>query len=115
MEGQEKRRSRRVKLSHQVWVRPSDPKDEHFDEIPKTVNQSREGIYFTTRRDSYYKGMRLFLTLPYSATSHSMSNEYIGQVVRIESLGEGRYGIAVHLLMSVNLTPSATSSTVQRK
>src|ERR1700737_926604 len=57
-----KRRSRRAKIAGPLRVRPSDPRDEHFEDLPVSVNASKEGIYFTTRRSSYYKGMRVFVT-----------------------------------------------------
>ena len=46
----EQRRSRRAKIAKPLRVRPSDPRDEHFEDLPISVNASKEGIYFTTRR-----------------------------------------------------------------
>ena len=58
--------SRRAKIARPVRVRPSDPRDEHFEDLPVSVNASKEGIFFTSRRKSYYKGMRVFVTFPFS-------------------------------------------------
>ena len=60
----EKRRSRRAKIARTVRVRLSDPKDEHFEDLPVSINASREGVSFETRRSTYYPGMRVFVTFP---------------------------------------------------
>jgi len=60
------RSSRRANIVRPVRVRRSDPRDEHFQDRPVSVNASEEGIYFTLRQKSYYKGMRVFVTFPFS-------------------------------------------------
>jgi hypothetical protein len=97
----ELRRSRRTKVAKPLRVRPSEPRDEHFEDMPISVNASKEGIYFTTRRSVYYKGMRVFVTFPFSSGHDPMRSEYLAEVTRIENLPHGRFGIAVHLLMTV--------------
>ena len=97
-----KRSNRRVKIVRPVRVRPSEPRDEHFEDLPVSVNASKEGIYFTSRLNSYYKGMRVFVTFPYSSPHDPMNCEYVAEVVRVEELPKGRFGVAVHLKMSVN-------------
>ena len=82
----EQRRSRRAKIARTVRVRPSEPRDEHFEDLPISVNASKEGIYFTTRRETYYPGMRVFVTFPYSSPHDPMNSEYVAQVVRVETL-----------------------------
>lgn len=74
-----KRRSRRVSIARPVRVRPSEPRDIHFEDLPVSVNASKEGIYFTSRRDSYYLGMRVFVTFPFSSAHDPMNCEYIAQ------------------------------------
>jgi hypothetical protein len=97
----ELRRTRRVKVAKPLRVRPSEAQDEHFEDFPISVNASKEGIYFTTRRAVYRKGMRVFVTFPYTRAHDPMSSEYLAEVSRVENLPHGRFGIAVHLLMSV--------------
>jgi hypothetical protein len=106
------RRSRRAKIAKPVRVRPSEPRDDHFEDVPVSVNASRDGIYFVTRLHSYYPGMRVFVTFPYSSPHDPMNCEYVGQVLRVEKLDAGKTGVAVHLQMSVNLqsTGRKTSS-----
>ena len=97
-----RRSNRRAKMARPVRVRPSEPRDEHFEDLPVSVNASKEGIYFTTRLNSYYKGMRVFVTFPYSSPHDPMNCEYVAEVVRVEELPKGKFGVAVHLKMSVN-------------
>jgi hypothetical protein len=97
-----RRINRRAKMARPVRVRPSEPRDEHFEDLPVSVNASKEGIYFTTRLNSYYKGMRVFVTFPYSSPHDPMNCEYVAEVVHVEELPKGKFGVAVHLKMSVN-------------
>lgn len=102
----EKRRSRRAKIARPLRVRPSEPRDEHFEDLPVSVNASKEGIYFETRRDSYYKGMRVFVTFPFTSPHDPMNCEYVAEVVRMEKLPNNRFGVALHLLMTMNYSSS---------
>jgi hypothetical protein len=97
----ELRRSRRAKVAKAVRVRPSDGRDEHFEDFPISVNASKHGIYFTSRRSGYYKGMRVFVTFPFTSAHDPMKSEYLAEVKRVEDLPHGKFGIAVHLLMTV--------------
>jgi hypothetical protein len=101
------RRSRRAKMVRPLRVRPSEPRDEHFEDLPVSVNASREGIYFSSRQDSYYPGMRVFVTFPYTSPHDPMNCEYVGQIVRVEKLSSGKIGVAVHLQITVNYGGSA--------
>ena len=94
--------SRRAKIAKPVRVRPSEPRDDHFEDLPISVNASKSGIYFTSRLRSYYPGMRVFVTFPYSSPHDPINCEYVAQVVRVEKLENGKSGVAVHLQMSMN-------------
>lgn len=98
----EKRRSRRAKIAKPVRVRPSDPKDEHFEDLPTSVNASKDGVYFVSRLPNYYKGMRVFVTFPYASAHDPMNCEFVGEVLRVEPQAGGKTGVAVHLLMTMN-------------
>jgi hypothetical protein len=104
------RRSRRAKMVRTVRVRPSDPRDDHFEDFPTSINASKEGILFATRRTDYYAGMRIFVTFPYSSPHDPMNTEYVAQVVRVEKLPNGKTGVAVNLLMTVNYGGSGPKS-----
>ncbi|HKW34782.1 MAG TPA: hypothetical protein VJN92_17360 [Candidatus Acidoferrum sp.] len=96
----ERRRRARLKLPQVVRVRPSDA-HLHFDEILSTVNATRDSVYFTSKNMSYMEGMRVFITFPYSDAPGSLNRESLGQVLRVDDLGQGRRGVAVEILMPV--------------
>jgi hypothetical protein len=68
------------------------------------VNASNEGIYFSVRRKSYYKDMRVFVTFPYSSPHDPMNCEYVAEVVRVEELPNDKSGVAVHLKTSIDFS-----------
>jgi hypothetical protein len=110
----EKRINRRAKMARPARVRPSDPRDENFDDLAVSANASKDGIYFTTRRSSYYKGMRVFVTFPYSSPHDPMNCEYMAEVVRVEELPKGKFGVAVHLKLSVTYGDSNPTGSLTR-
>jgi PilZ domain len=105
----DKRAGPRAKIARPVRVRPSEPRDDHFEDLPISVNASKSGIYFTSRLKSYYPGMRVFVTFPYSSPHGPMNCEYVAQVVRVEKLENGKSGVAVHLQMSMNFNAGRSS------
>ena len=105
----ELRRARRAKISRQVRVRPSDPRDDHFEDLPVSANASKHGIYFISRRRNYYKGMRVFVTFPFTSAQDPMNCEYLAEVVRVESLPKNRFGVAVDLKMTLNMNATSKS------
>jgi len=108
----EQRQSRRAKIAKPLRVRPSDPRDEHFEDMPVSINASKEGIYFHTRRTNYYKGMRLFVTFPFSSAHDPMDCEYVAEVVRVEKLANGRFGVAVQLKTSMSYSSGKPQGTI---
>lgn len=110
----DKRRSRRAKIAKPLRVRPSEPRDEHFEDMPVSVNASKEGIYFHTRRGNYYKGMRVFVTFPFTSAHDPMNCEYVAEVVRVEELPNARFGVALHLIMTMNFNSGAPPSKISR-
>ena len=70
------------------------------------MNASKDGIYFTSRRKSYYKGLRVFVTFPFSSLHDPMNCEYVAEVVRVEELPHSKIGVAVHLKLSMNYSGS---------
>jgi hypothetical protein len=108
----EARRSRRAKIAKPLRVRPSEPRDEHFEDLPISINASKEGIYFHTRRNTYYKGMRVFVTFPFTSVHDPMNCEYVAEVVRVETLANGKFGVALHLKMTMNYSKGAPPSSI---
>ena len=108
----EKRTNRRAKMSRPLRVRPSDPNDDHFEDLPVSVNASKDGIYFTTRLASYYPGMRVFVTFPFTSAHDPMNCEYVAQVLRVEKLANGKFGVAVNLKMTMNLKSAESQESI---
>jgi len=98
----ERRRTRRVKMKQGLRVRPSSPEDGTFEEIGVTTNVSQDGVYFVTQRGEYREGMRLFVTVPYHSPFSPQNYEYLGQIARVDEVGNGQRGIAVKLLATNN-------------
>ena len=92
----DRRRNRRAKVSMPVLCRPADPK--YDEEVRTTSNASRDGLYFTTWADHYYIGMHIDATFPYASVDPCRV-EYVGEVVRIERLKDGRFGVAIRFLL----------------
>jgi len=101
METTARPKRRRLKMARPVLVRPSNHTDKHFQEVRTTVSASPGGLYFTSWRDGYYKGMRVFVTYPYSAQALVGSSEYVGEVTAVDQLEGMRRGIGVRFVSSV--------------
>lgn len=97
----DKRIASRAKVSRMLRVRPSDPGGENFEELPISVNVSKQGLYFHTHLKSYSVGLRLFVTYPFTFANDPMKSEFLAEVVRVEKLADSRFGIAVRLLMKI--------------
>ncbi|MGD0955288.1 MAG: hypothetical protein ABR953_00480 [Candidatus Acidiferrales bacterium] len=93
---EERRRTRRAKLSKPVRARPSDPK--YKGEVRTTLNASRDGFYFTTWADHYYVGMSVGVIFPYASVD-LCDSESVGRIVRIDRLTDGCLGVAVQILL----------------
>ncbi len=85
--------TRRIKAAQAVRVRSTKA---GIDDVETTVNLSRHGLYFTTRRASYYLGMRVLVTVPYSREGGGI--EYFAEVARMQVLPGDLFGVALHLL-----------------
>jgi len=113
----ERRQMRRAGISLQIRIRSADFNDGNFDEVRLTQNASRKAIYFFTKLDRYYKGMRVRVTSPYDPSAGAANLEQIGEVARVHKRDDG-YGVAVALLTGLQqttqmITPSANASQPQ--
>ena len=97
----ERRSSRRCKITQLMRIRPSDPERDHFDDIRGTVSVSRSGVYFHSSEEGYQVGMRLFVTMPYTKEPTSMHREFLAEVVRRDHLPNGLFGIGFKILMEM--------------
>lgn len=95
----ERRRAPRENVSESVLICPCDP--EYTEEVCTTLNVSRTGLYFATSMDHYFPGMNVIVTLNFGS-DHSMQQEYIGDVIRLERLEDSKWGVALRILMPYN-------------
>jgi PilZ domain len=95
-----RRRNPRARISLPIRVRSADFLDDQVDEVRATVNVSRGGLYFSTHRTAYHRGMKVLLTMPFRGFVGDAGSEERGEVVRVEHFKDGRTGVAVRLLKS---------------
>ena len=69
---------------------------------------SRSGFYFITERASYEPGARLHVVPAFGC----LNLEYLGEVVRVEKLPAGEFGVAVRLLRVENMVANNRSNTM---
>ena len=111
----ERRGSRRCKITQLMRIRPSDPEKDHFEDLRGSMSVSRSGVYFQTSENKYEVGMRLFVTMPYSQDPTALNREYLAEVVRRDSMPTGMFGIGFKILLEMGLTQSHSYSSMQRK
>ena len=95
---QERRKSRRLKMGQPLKVIATDPGGGMREDSGTTRNVSRDGFYFISKKKGYREGMRLYVTLPFHAPGDLRNHEYLGQVIRVDTLENGEWGVAIQLL-----------------
>jgi len=70
---------------------------------------SRSGFYFITDRDSYQPGIQLHVIPAFGC----LNLEYLGEVVRVEELPFGEFGVAVRLLHVEKMEATPRSTTME--
>lgn len=92
------RRRKRLKLSLPVHVLAFDARFRDIEDVAEVVDFTRDGLFFATCMPHYFLGMRLIVTFPYGdkAIAH---RKFLGSIVRLEDLGEGKRGVAVRFLL----------------
>jgi hypothetical protein len=104
----ERRREPRVQVDRLVYVQLADAGDAYFEEVRSMRDLSRSGFYFTTDRDSYQPGIQLHVVPAFGC----LNLEYLGEVVRVEQLPSGEFGVAVRLLHVEKMAANARSTTM---
>jgi hypothetical protein len=92
----ERRQTQRESRSEAFLICPCDP--QYPEEVCTTLNVSRTGLYFATSTEHYFPGMNVIVTLDF-CLDEPMGREYIGDVVRLERLEDGKWGVAIRILM----------------
>ena len=95
-----RRRAPRAKLSLPVRIRCFD--SNWTEEIGRTSNVSREGLYFETSAkhylQPYFRNWKVSVVRNFQ--SGDMANlEETGQIVRTDHLPDGKLGVAIHILL----------------
>lgn len=93
----ERRASRRSKVARKVLVCPSEPP--FSEEVQPSLNVSRGGLYFVTPARHYYAGMRVSVISGYAPNDPCNTTSF-GEVVRIDKLEDGKFGIAVRIRLA---------------
>src|SRR2546427_4255463 len=95
-----RRRNHRARISLPIRVRSADFVDDQVDEVRATINVSRGGLYFSSQRCSYHRGMKLLLTILLRDFVVVAGPGGGGRGVRGGHFKNGRTGVAVRLLKS---------------
>lgn len=98
----DRRRSRRVKVSIPARVRPYYQSPQLSEEFLTATNLSRDGFYFISRHPSYRADMHLYVACP-AGHSQTGADAEGARVVRVDLLGEDKWGVAVTFLRSASL------------
>ena len=92
----ESRRRKRLKMSLPLHVRPLDGRFEDQEDLGETVDFNSDGLYFTTSKLHYARGMKLEITFPYGENV-PVRRKFTGSVVRVEHRWIGSRGIGIRL------------------
>lgn len=104
----DRRREPRIQVDRLVYVQLADSGDNYFEEVRRMKDLSRNGFYFITDKDSYRPGVRLHVVPAFGC----LNLEYLGEVVRVEELPFGEFGVAVRLLRVEEMVFSSRSTTL---
>jgi hypothetical protein len=104
----DRRREPRVQVDRLVYIQMADAGDAYFEEVRTMRDLSRNGFYFFTDRDSYQPGIQLHVVPAFGC----LNLEYLGEVVRVEQLPFGEFGVAVRLLHVEKMAANASSTTM---
>jgi CheY-like chemotaxis protein len=102
----ERRRRKRAKITAQVHVRSTNTA-EPFEEVCKSVDVSRDGLYFLAARQGYVRGQKLDVTFPYSNAAAALNQAQPAEVIRVVEQG-GQFGVAVQFVAAKTETTGTT-------
>src|SRR5258708_16786614 len=77
-----RRRNPRARISLPIRVRSADFVDDQVDEVRATINVSRGGLYFSSQRCSYHRGMKGLLTISFTDFVSAANPGEPGKAVR---------------------------------
>jgi hypothetical protein len=92
------RRFRRVECALPIQVRQAAESASEVRDVCITQNISRDGLYFKSGLLSYREGMRLTISFLRHSGLFARNSKYIGQIVRVDQIGDRCVGVAVRLV-----------------
>jgi CheY-like chemotaxis protein len=92
--GVERRRRKRAKISASVRVRTTNSPTP-FEEVCKSVDVSRDGLFLLTAHAGYWKGQPLEVTFPYSTEPNALNQAQAAEIIRVVEQDNGKFGIGV--------------------
>lgn len=90
------RRERRLKISQPVRVRAEDFAESV--QLGETRDLARSGVYAICPDNPFHMGMHVHLILGYCG-GDPVQDEWLAEVLRIERREDGKWGIAMRILM----------------
>jgi len=92
------RRRKRVKVSLPVHLSVFDARFRDIEDVGEVIDFTRDGLYFATCMPHYFVGLRLVVTFPFGdkVVAH---RKFLGSIVRVEDLGDGKSGVAVRFVL----------------
>ncbi len=97
-----RRRAPRAKVSLPIRIRCLD--SNWPEEIGRTSNVSREGLYFETSArhylEQYFHNWKVGVIRNFQS-GDIINLEETGQIVRIDRLPDGKSGVAIHILLRI--------------
>jgi len=106
LKASERRRAARASVLIPVRLRPVRFDDGNFEDVTSTTNISRGCLNVMTWRDSYYAGMRVLVSYPFTSSSKGTGWEYLAEIVRLTQLPDGRFQVALKLQFVMQASPN---------
>src|ERR1700688_2814079 len=95
---EDRRISSLINQSQTVRIRPVE--SQYAEEIRPTLSVTWDGLYFATSIGHYFSGMIVYVMRDFQS-SDLANREKQGTVVRVDTMKEGRWGVAVRLAQDV--------------
>jgi len=95
------RSSPRIKFSCLAHFRSQDAGSGDAERLCVTKDFSHDSVHFLADEHALRKGMRLLLRFPYNLHPSVKDREYLVEVVRINSLPQGRCGVGAKLVLQM--------------
>jgi len=93
---QSTRSERRLKIAQPVRIRAED--FAATVQVGETLNMARNGLYVICPENPFHVGMHVHLILGYRA-GDPVQHEWVGEILRIERREDGKWGVALRILL----------------